>query len=221
MQIFRDIIKDLITICTLINTILYLYSWVKNKGSAKTRYLALFILSLFVTHSITMYTAYKGLNNLYVAHYYFWLQFLFLSLFYRKIFKPNQKKWVFRLIVLVVTSLIIYYALKPEKYFELSLYEIFITNVPLIFFSIIHLYNMLSDKESYFYINGAILVYISSSTIVFFLGTFLMADATEHGISIETARNIWTIQNILYLFFLILFIVEWKKTIFKWKHLKK
>ena len=217
MQSFRNALDIIILIWTVLNTILYIHSWITNKLPKTILLLALFVITLFITQVLTEYTSYYSLTNFYIVHIYFGLQFLFLGLFYRELFKPWQKKWVLIIMSTVFAILLTYYVLAPNRFFDFNLIDIFITNVPLIFFSIVHLYNMLTETRRFFYINAAVLIYLSCSSIVFFLGTFLIVEGEIMGFSEETVLNIWTINNTLYLIFLILFTVEWVKTIHKWK----
>ena len=158
-----------------------------------------------------------GINNLFVGHYHFGLQFIILSLFYRSLFLQKQKKMVVVIIAVVFTVLFGYYIINPEMYVEFNLIDVFITTVPLIFFSILYLYNTLTKPEKHFVLNAALLMYLSTSALLFFLGTYIHAEGELLGLSIDTAFNIWIINNTIYLIFLIFLIVEWHKTLYKWK----
>lgn len=217
MDILDDIIDHIISIFTVINVLLYVYSWVSNKASRPIQLLTLYVVSLFVTHFTVSYYFDNGMNNLFISHYHFCLQFLFLGLFYRDLFEPWQKKWVSIIMVSVFTILIGYYIIKPEKYAEFNLIDIFITIVPLIAFSIIHLYNMLTARRKFFIINAGILIYLSTTALIFFLATFWNTEKEIVGISEETATNIWTINKLIYLIYLIFIAIEWKSTFYKWK----
>lgn len=214
---FSDIIDHAISVVTVIIFLLFAYSWWKNKSSRKLQFLTLYFLTLLTTHFVMFFTAKSGINNLFVSHYYFGLQFLFLGLFYKTLFTKSQKKWVNGTIIGVFTILTLYYVVQPEKYFEFNLIDIFITNVPLLFFSLIHLYNMLTAPTRFFTMNAAVLMYLSTTTLIFFLGTYLMVEGEEMAFARETALNIWTINNIMYLAYLIFFVIEWKKTFYKWQ----
>jgi hypothetical protein len=216
MEIARDVVKTLISIVTVINLILFTYSWVTNKSSKFIQLLTLYITLLFVTHFIMVYTSSNGIHNLYISHYYFSLQFIFLSLFYRELFLPKQKKWVTLTMVVVLTIFLGYYLMNPHKYSEFNLIDIFITNVPIIFYSVVHLYNMLSAPRRFFIINAGVLMYFSTNTLIFFLGTYLMVEGETMGFTDETVLNIWGINNILYLIYLVFLTIEWKKTMAKW-----
>ncbi len=217
MESLTETIEFLISLFTVINLVLYTYSWVNNKSSRPIQLLALYTLSLFVTHFTMSYLFDQQKNNLYIGHYHFGFQFLFLGLFYRNLFTAKQKKIASIIMILVFAVFVGYYIIKPEKYVTLNLIDIFITSVPLVFFSIIHLYNMLTTPRRFFIINAAILMYLSTSSLIFFLGTYIHTERELFGITEETANNIWEINILIYLIYLIFITTEWKATIYKWK----
>jgi len=219
MEIFKDIIGYLISIFTVLNVVLYVYGWINNKSSRLIQLLTLYTISLFATHFTMMYIAKmsENPNNLFVAHYHFVFQFLLLGLFYRRLFTNFQKKWVTAIIVLVLTSLAFYYIINPAKYWEFNVIDIFITTVPLIFFSICHLYNMLTSARKFFIFNAGVLIYLSTTALIFFLGTLWNSEKDFVAIDSQTTTNIWFISELIYLVYLIFITIEWKTTIYKWR----
>ncbi len=218
MESILDIIETLTEIFLIINVILFVYSCINQKPSRSAQLLTLYTISLFVIHFLSVYVKLSDTpNNLYLSHYHFGFQFLLLSLFYRTLFTSLQKKWVTIIMIIVFGTLTVYYSLSPEKYFEFNLIDIFITTIPLIFFSITHLHNMLTQNRRFFIFNAGVLIYLSTSTLIFFLGTFWNTEKEFVGISSETARNIWNIYEVIYLAYLIFITVEWKTSISKWK----
>jgi hypothetical protein len=114
--------------------------------------------------------------NLFLSHFYFGLQFLLLSFFYYYLMKESfQKKTI--LIVLIVCSLllVIQYLLDWSLFFKFSLFEIFITSLPLITYATFHLYNLLSEKKQFYYITIGLLIYLFGSTIVFLTANLLIS----------------------------------------------
>jgi len=144
-------------------------------------------------------------HNLFLSHYYFILQFIFLSLFNRTLFKNSQKKLVIVLLITVITVLAIQYLIWPEIYFKFNTTEVFITSVPIVVYSMIHLYNSLHNPPKYMYINAGVLIYITKSTLIFILGDYLSSSASG------AVNNIWFINKILYVIYLLLILTEWWK----------
>ena len=114
--------------------------------------------------------------NLFLSHFYFGLQFLLLSFFYYYLMKESfQKKTI--LITLIVCSLllVIQYSLDWSLFFKFSLFEIFITSLPLITYATFHLYNLLNEKKQFYYITTGLLIYLFGSTIVFLTANLLIS----------------------------------------------
>ncbi len=189
----------------IINTIVYLFS-VKNhhKNPAYTLFCIYLLCSLVINISVFTLAVFKE-RNLFLSHYYFILQFIILSLFYRTLFKKRQKLLVDLLLMLVILILTVQYIITPELYFKFNTTEVFITCTPIIVFSVIHLYNSLSKSSKYMYINIGVLVYLTISTLIFILGDYLSE------ISYEAGKNIWFINKVMYVFYLILIFTEWWK----------
>ena len=56
------------------------------------------------------------------------------------------------------------------------------------------------------YINAGILIYITTSTLIFILGDYLSLFTKNQAI-----KNIWLINKVLYVIYMILILIEWKK----------
>ncbi len=149
---------------------------------------------------------YFRINNLFLSHFYFIFQFVLLSAFYLLLLNKRQKRFVIIIYFIVLSILGGQYMLKPKELFGFNLFEVFITSFPLVIYSVIHLYNSLTSKGVFLYFNAAILIYISSSTLIFFLGNYLAIFEQK------VVINIWFIHKILYLVFLILIFLEWKNS---------
>lgn len=192
-------------ILVFINTLLYLIGYKQNKKAVAYKYFTLYLLisCIILFTSYIVARIYK--NNLYVSHIYFIGQFLLLSLFYHSLFKKTQKKYIIFFIIIVCLMLGIQYILRPDLFFRFNLFEIFITSLPLIIYAIMHLYNSLSQNNDYLIINAGVLIYISSSTLIFILGNYLSdLDMTE------AVRNIYLINRILYVVYLTLILIQWQ-----------
>lgn len=77
-----------------LNTILYFKSYTSKKCMAFkyfSIYLGVSLAIVFTTSTL----AYYKIDNLYLSHFYFIIQFLLLSLFYRELFNTTQKNGLY------------------------------------------------------------------------------------------------------------------------------
>lgn len=205
MELIDDVFENACVLLLFINSCLYIWSYSKSKKAIALKYFSVYLIITFIITFISIIMAGKGENNLYLSHYYFVFQFIFLSLFYRTLFPKHQKKVVIYILFVILSVLVIQYIFNPNSYYKFNLFEIFITSVPIIIYSIVHLYNSLSKKGEYLFINAGVLIYITTSTLIFILGNYLSAFENN------TNTYIWVINKVLYAVYLILILVEWKK----------
>lgn len=206
-EVIDDIFKYLTILLLMINFILFTKSHKYYKHLMAFSTIYLYIIFSISLSTITHILFANKINNLYLSHFYFIFQFSLLSIFYINLLKGNkQRKLVRILFVSVITVLGIQYALDWNALFRFSLLEILLTSFPLILYSIIHLYNSLTQKGKYLYINAAILIYLTATTFIFILGNYL------NGINPNLGKNIWFIHKLLYIVFLTLTLLEWKSS---------
>ncbi len=211
MVILNDILKYLGLTLLLINVILFFKSHNLFQKIMAYRIIFIYLLVSLIFSLINEHMNMKKTNNLYLSHFYFAFQFILLSFFYIVNFNRRQQKFIKIIFVIVLAILGSQYILYPKELFGFNLLEVFITSFPLVVYSIIHLYNSLSQKGQYLYINASILIYLSASTLIFFLGNYL-AEFDR-----EVVVNIWFIHKVLYLVFLILIFLEWKSNFSQYK----
>lgn len=222
MEIIDDALKNLSLILLFVNATLYIYSYLKRNKSKAVGYFGLYLTLTFVIQilSLLIVEYYDQLNikqnNLFLSHYYFIFQFIILSLFYSRLFSKKQKKYQIILSSTVFLILSIQYSLHPDFYYKFNLLEIFITSFPLVIYSIIHLYNSLTKSGKFMYINAGILIYLSISTLIFFLGNTIDNQTVKMDKSFIT--NIWFINRAFYLVYLLLILIECKKNLWKMKN---
>ena len=186
----------------MLNSILYFKSYQKNLIAFKVFSFYLFII--LIIQVISSYLQEQELDNLYLSHYYFIIQFLFLSFFYSKLIK--QITLIKVLTVIVIISIIIQFYISPEIYFTFNLFEIIICSLPIVLYSFLFLIqNIDKENKDFLYINSGIFIYILSSTLIFSSGN-LMPNLSKSVNSI-----IWTVNVFLYLVYQILIFVDWYK----------
>lgn len=192
-------------ILIFINTVLFLIGYKQNKKAIAYKFFTVYLMISFVISIAAFILAKQHIPNLYLSHAYFIGQFVLLSFFYWSLFNLKQKPYVLITMMLVIVLLAIQYALKPHLIDMFNLFEIFVTSLPLVVYAIVHLYNSLNKSNNYLIINAGILIYITSSTLIFILGNFLSnADMSD------AVRNIYMINKILYVVYLTLILIQWK-----------
>lgn len=211
MTTLNEILRYLGPTLLLLNLILYARTRTIffNNVTYKVFLIYLFIGFVILVSSTIMWGI--KMRNIYLSHAYFNIQFILLSFFYFFILEKRQKIIVRILFIIILSIIGIHYLFKPEKLFTFSSYEVFLTSFPLVLYAIIHLYNSLNKKGSFLYINAAVLIYLSSSTLIFFLGDFLT------NLDKQLTLNIWFIHKILYIIFLVLIFLEWKLHLSQYK----
>ena len=205
-----EIIADLGYLVLLLNTLLFSIGFFK-KGKAYRIFISyLWIICLIQIMSKVLH--FLRLNNLYLSHFYFILQFVSLSFFYLNLqLNVFQKKIVKIGFVFCLTVLTCQYALNPGVFFEFNLFEIFITSFLLIVYATFYLFNLLNEKKEFYYINFGILTYLFGSTVLFLVGDLVAKMKPEFN------DVPWLLNSILYVFYQILILLEFKVSFYKSK----
>jgi len=198
----------LITIFILIiNVYLYFKGFVKNNKAFK-----IFTLYLLLTGVIQVITLYVGKilhkPNLFLSHFYFVLQFVFLSFFYSKLLKT---KLVIYVLIPILGFLTWQYVNSLDLFFKYNAIGISITQGILIIYSILYLYICLQGESTFLIINVGLFLYLVSSTLIFASGNLVF------NLSISDSMNFILINTnrILYFLFQILIFIEWRKNYYK------
>ncbi len=185
-----------------INLLIYSKGYRYNKSVA----FKVFIFYLIITLAIQLISTYLRsfkIPNLYLSHYYFIGQFILFSLFFKQLLKKKlHKKGITLCLIIVLTVLGIYYFLYPSNYYKFNVFEIIITSIPLIIYSIFFFVQKIEDADKkYIYIVSGFFLYILCSTLLF----------TTGNITAEIKKIIWEINSLLYVTFQVLIFVEWYK----------
>lgn len=171
-----------------------------------------YLLITAVISAIMSYLAHYRENNLFLSHYYFISQFVVLSMFYRELLNKRQKRFTTVLLGTVLIILVALFALEKMNYYDLEPFnpiEVFICSFPIIMYAIIHLYNSLNSHSlNYTFINSAILIYLSVSTLVFILASFFNSGLYS---DLSPLLMLWKFNRIFFLLFHSLIFIEWYK----------
>ena len=146
-------------------------------------------------------------GNLFLTHYYFIIQSIFLSIFYYLIINNTFLKKTIKIVLpATLFSLAIQYYFYPELYHVFNVFEIFICIIPLVVYSLVHLFQTLGgNNKKYIYITSGVLIYFLPHALVFSSGN-LMPNLPK-----KTNQIIWLVNVLLYVVFLLLITVEWYK----------
>lgn len=148
----------------------------------------------------------QGINNLWLSHFYFIIQFIMLSVFYMTLLSEDFQKSLVKLGLLIgILVLSIQYGSDISLFYKFNLFEIFITSFLLIIYSAFHFYNLLNSKREFYYINMGILIYLFGSTILFLTGNLIAS------LSSRLNQLTWLLNAVLYIVYQVFVAIEWKK----------
>lgn len=200
-----EIITYITDLLLLINIILYITCFSKKRETRNIFVFYLIYIGLIQLISSILFS--QGKPNLFLSHFYFVGQFIFLSLLYKKILiKKIYKTIINSAFIIVCTVVTIQYILFPKLFFTFNLFEIIISSIPIIFYSFLFFFESIANiNKQYIYINAGVFIYLSSSTLLFCAGNLINASTSSY------KKLIWEINMILYGVYLILIFVEWYK----------
>lgn len=205
LKIYAEIIADFSNIILGLNIIIY-----SIRCRSKTLAYKIFIFYLIFSLIIQLWSSYLASryeNNLYLSHYYFTGQLAILSLFYYKLLKSNLKKIIPFLGTFVFVILGFSFFFKPELYNQFFLFEIVLSSLPVVLYSLFYFFESFGDENKKFLIiNSGVFIYLLCSTIIFSSGNLI-----NGLISDSTSIMLWFINIILYLIYQILIFIEWYK----------
>tara|TARA_R110001606_G_scaffold326689_2_gene473445 strand:- start:221 stop:880 length:660 start_codon:yes stop_codon:yes gene_type:complete len=202
MQMDEFIIKLGYSFLTL-NTLLFIISY-KSKYK-ELKYFIMYLVICTIVQKLSSDLSANGDNNLYLTHFFFIGQFLFLSLFFSKILELKKwKKFVLFSTFVFSISFIIYFYFNQKAYNEWNELEIALTSIPLIIYSFLFFLKKIDtiDNKKYIYFNSGFFVYTLCSTLIFLLGNIGTRSLKLY---------VWDINQVLYLLFQIAIFIEWYK----------
>ncbi|WP_143106320.1 hypothetical protein [Pustulibacterium marinum] len=92
-------------------------------------------------------------------------------------------------------------------FWQFNTLEPLLCNGLVIIYLVVFLYKRIeSNTTKYLYFAPSLLVYLVSSTLLFAVGEYLIE---YHGRS--TFVTLWSVNNVLYIIFLVIMIIEWYK----------
>lgn len=157
-----------------VNTIFLLIGFKKNDIPFKI--FCVYSIFMCIVQFISWYLAMQHERNIFMSHYYFWLQFFTLSAFFYYLIRSKKIKRIIKINTLVISLIgIISYLIYPQHYFTYSYVEIIVTTFAIVGYALIHLYNLLSQEKKYYNIMVGLIIYLFGSTIVFLTGNLFLS----------------------------------------------
>tara|TARA_R110002073_G_scaffold108336_9_gene243636 strand:+ start:68745 stop:69248 length:504 start_codon:yes stop_codon:yes gene_type:complete len=145
-------------------------------------------------------------DNLFLSHYYFIGQFLFLCAFYTSVIKSERlKKVILSTSIFVIISVVLLFYFDRSSYNKFSLIEVIITSLPLVIFSIFFFVESIEKSKKFIYINSGIFIYLASTTFLFAAGNYINSSNSE------LRKIIWDLHAFIYVIYQILIFIEWYK----------
>lgn len=198
--------SDYLYITSAILCLLYLIDFFKNGKVYKifTIYLIGVLLIDFIGSKL--YRWFR-IYNVFMHHFYELFQFVILSYFFSLLLKTRtQLLTVYILLIVLPIFLLSRYLNNPNLFFEYNLFETYLTTIPIIIYSSMHLYNNLGEKSEFYYGNVGLLFYLFTSTFIFLLYRLVVIFDIEDTINDLMININITLQYIKFAFFF----YQWK-----------
>ncbi len=110
-------------------------------------------------------------NNLFLMNLFFIGQMMALGFFYGSLMNSRSQKTIIHTTMVLNTIIIgIQSWMDYEQFFRYNLLVIVITNLSVIVFAVLHLYNMLTSEKKYYYITIGLILYLLASTLIYIVG---------------------------------------------------
>lgn len=199
---FSIVLGDVAVFLSLLVAFIYLISFVRNNKAYKL--FAAYLILISIVQFGAYYTGRGWLHkpNLHFSHFYYIIQFIFLSAFFWELLKQKTILWVAGLVFLFLSY---QYIDDPSIFYRYNALGMALTHTILVLYAIFYLFKSLTGQGEFLIVTVGLFIYLLSSTLIFASGNLLYEVSKEtHLILINTNR-------ILYLLFQVLLIIEWFK----------
>ena len=201
-DIIVDNLGTVIIFMSVLYPLLYLTRFTKNSKAFKYFTIYLLIIGTIQISMQTYILVTMGDSNLFFFIYYFILQFIMLSLFYKELL---GYKWI-NIITGIVLLLIAYqYVTEPSLYFKYNPIGSSITQLIIVVYSLLYFYKSLTGKREFLIVNVGLFIYLLSSLLIFASGNLALLDSFPEYIP----KLLHSSNLALYLILQILIVVEW------------
>jgi len=145
-------------------------------------------------------------ENFFLSHYYFVIQFIMLSLFFHQVFKNKLLKKIVKINLAIVLFILSFqYYKTPSLYWKFNNFEIGVTSILLILYSIVYFYENLKESYKYHFFCYGLTFYLMSSCLIFLTGNTQLVFMNE-----PVYLDIWIFNSLFFILFQILIYKEWK-----------
>ena len=204
MVLERIHITNLGYVLMVINLLLFLVQF--RNANKSMRLFTLYLFVIAVVQFGSSYMSRNQMNNLFLSHLYFILQFVLLGFFYLSFLKaPIQRRFVRISMAVCLALLGLQYYRDPMVFWNFNLFEIFLTSFLIVIYALFHFYNILNESRQYYWLNTGIFIYIFVSSVLFLSGNLMST------IAIEYVDLVWTLNAILYVVYQVFIFLEWWK----------
>jgi len=214
MEKLFDILSNFAIAFCVLNAALYVFRF-KEKGKAY-KIFAVYLVVIAVIQLNASFLKYITpiKNNLFLFHFYYILQFIFLTFFYKELLK---QKWLYAVLVIVLGIIAFQFIQSPAMFFRYNPLGVTLTQGFIVVYSVLFFYKYLHDNNEFLIINIGLFFYLLSSILIFASGNlvFNMELITEYGYHLLLNLN-----NVLYLGLQFLIFVTWWKNYYSKKTIK-
>jgi hypothetical protein len=188
----------------IINTILF----VRNKTiySKVSKYFLAYLVALtFIEIACHVIGFLSPNSNLFISHFYFLFQFLFLSLLFYQLFKNKFiKKGIVLILILQLTILFFIYSSNPQLFWGFNIYEIVSCSSILVIYALLYIFMNFEKEHKYFNFSVGLILYLICSISIFTSGNLEMVLWEKPYI------DIWIFNSIFYILFQYMIFREYK-----------
>lgn len=196
----------------LVNLILFLTHYANKSKSYQ--FFTGYLLAVFCIQSVMLIYSEKGWDNLFLSTYFLFFQFILLSGFFYSLFKPIRQT-VSRIIgylsPFIVLCVALQYIFDPALYYTFNILGFFATLIILITYTVLYLHEMSIRKQTFQCACIGLLIYLTSSSLIFVSATSLLSFGDEIN------ALIWEINAFLFIVFQVFVLLEWKQIFFSKK----
>lgn len=204
MTEFWKILADFTIYFSLFYPLLYLKYFGTNNRAYKIFTIYIVVVGVIQLLMRLVIKLFEYETNLFLSHWYFILQFILLSLFYRELLKF---KWIYYILGILLLFLGYQYSSDPGLYNRYNALGMFISQIVLVIYALLYMYKSLSEKKDFTIVNIGIFVYLMASSLIFASGNLVF----NIEVPVEFSDMLANINKVLYLAFQILIFVEWWK----------
>ena len=144
-------------------------------------------------------------KNLILMNLFFIGQMIVLGLFYSSLMNyRSQKIVIYSTMALNAITIGVQTWLDHGQFFKYNLLVIVITNLSVIVFAVLHLYNMLTSEKKYYYVTIGLILYLLASTLVFIVGNI------NAKLNDNLKFILWIFNSFLVIVYYLFILYDWK-----------